>query len=106
MTRSKQSREALPRSPGVGLDNADTVYQFDTDPALSPDEQALNDVGSILCLPEPELRSPFDDLHLVVEVVPNDLGEAEITLSKPYAITPAIKGAIKSLPGVVLVEDI
>lgn len=34
-----------------------------------------------------------------------DLGEAEVTLPQPYAITPAIKGAIKSLPGVVLVED-
>ncbi|NNC39101.1 MAG: phthalyl amidase [Acidimicrobiia bacterium] len=33
----------LPRSPGVGLDNADTVYQFDTDPAFTPAEQALND---------------------------------------------------------------
>ncbi|MEM8956558.1 MAG: DNA polymerase III subunit alpha, partial [Pseudomonadota bacterium] len=35
-----------------------------------------------------------------------DLGEAEVTLPQPYAITPAIKGAIKSLPGVVLVEDL
>lgn len=33
----------LPRSPGVGVDNADTVYQFDTDPALTPEEEALND---------------------------------------------------------------
>ena len=33
----------LPRSPGVGLDNAETVYQFDTDPALAPAEQTLND---------------------------------------------------------------
>lgn len=33
----------LPRSPGVGLDNADTVYQFDTDPTLTAAEQALND---------------------------------------------------------------
>jgi pimeloyl-ACP methyl ester carboxylesterase len=33
----------LPRTPGVGLDNADTVYQFDSDPNLTPDEQALND---------------------------------------------------------------
>jgi pimeloyl-ACP methyl ester carboxylesterase len=33
----------VPRSPGVVVDNADAVYQFDTDPALSPAEQALND---------------------------------------------------------------
>ncbi len=33
----------FPRSPGVGVDNTDAVYQFDTDPALSADEQALND---------------------------------------------------------------
>jgi pimeloyl-ACP methyl ester carboxylesterase len=32
----------LPRAPGVGVDNADTVYQFDTDPNLTPDETALN----------------------------------------------------------------
>jgi hypothetical protein len=33
----------LPRSPGVGVDNSEVVYQFDSDPALSPEEQALND---------------------------------------------------------------
>ncbi|MDF1597026.1 MAG: prolyl oligopeptidase family serine peptidase [Acidimicrobiia bacterium] len=33
----------LPRSPGVGLDNTDVVYQFDTDPALTGAEQAFND---------------------------------------------------------------
>lgn len=33
----------MPRSPGVVVDNTDAVYQFDTDPALSPAEQALND---------------------------------------------------------------
>jgi len=32
----------LPRSPGVVVDNTDAVYQFDTDPALTPAEQALN----------------------------------------------------------------
>jgi pimeloyl-ACP methyl ester carboxylesterase len=32
-----------PRAPGVVVDNADTVYQFDTDPQLSPAEQELND---------------------------------------------------------------
>jgi pimeloyl-ACP methyl ester carboxylesterase len=33
----------LPRTPGVGVDNADVVYQFDTDPNLSPGEQSFND---------------------------------------------------------------
>ena len=33
----------LARSPGVAVDNSDAVYQFDTDPALTPDEQMLND---------------------------------------------------------------
>ncbi|HEX2770943.1 MAG TPA: phthalyl amidase [Micromonosporaceae bacterium] len=33
----------LPRSPGVVVDNTETVYQFDTDPALSPAEQELNE---------------------------------------------------------------
>ena len=33
----------LPRTPGVSVDNADTVYQFDTDPNLSVEEQELND---------------------------------------------------------------
>jgi hypothetical protein len=32
----------VPRSPGVVVDNAETVYQFDTDPALSPAERELN----------------------------------------------------------------
>src|SRR5262245_10637630 len=32
----------LPRTPGIAVDNSDTVYQFDTDPNLSPAEQALN----------------------------------------------------------------
>lgn len=33
----------VPRSPGITVDNASRVYQFDTDPALSPAEQELND---------------------------------------------------------------
>ena len=34
---------SLPRAPGSAVDNIDTVYQFDADPALTPEEQALND---------------------------------------------------------------
>jgi len=33
----------VPRSPGVVVDNTDAIYQFDTDPTLSPAEQALNE---------------------------------------------------------------
>ena len=33
----------LPRAPGVGIDNIDVVYQFDGDPSLTLEEQALND---------------------------------------------------------------
>ncbi len=33
----------LPRAPGQALDNSDTVYHFDSDPALNMEEQALND---------------------------------------------------------------
>lgn len=33
----------LPRTPGVGVDNSDVVYQFDTDSTLTPAEQDLND---------------------------------------------------------------
>ncbi len=32
----------LPRAPGVAIDNADTVYQFDTDAALTSAEDELN----------------------------------------------------------------
>ena len=32
----------LPRQPGVALQNSDVVYQFDTDPALSPAENLFN----------------------------------------------------------------
>jgi pimeloyl-ACP methyl ester carboxylesterase len=34
--------DSLPRSPGIPGDNFDVVYQFDTDPALSPEEEAFN----------------------------------------------------------------
>ena len=30
-------------NPGVVVDNSDVIYQFDTNPALTPDEQAFND---------------------------------------------------------------
>ena len=33
----------LPRAPGVGVDNIGVVYQFDDNPNLTPEEEALND---------------------------------------------------------------
>lgn len=33
----------VPGSPGIVVDNTDAVYQFDTDPALTADEQLLNE---------------------------------------------------------------
>lgn len=33
----------MARSPGVAVDNYDVVYQFDSDPALTADEEAFND---------------------------------------------------------------
>ncbi|MEY5038109.1 MAG: hypothetical protein RL472_1215, partial [Pseudomonadota bacterium] len=39
--------------------------------------------------------------------LPDETGrEIDVTLPKPYPVTPQIKGAIKAMQGVVLVEDI
>ena len=45
----------LPRAPGVALDNWDTVYQLDLDPALSAAEQDLND-NIVRVSPDPQTR--------------------------------------------------
>jgi acetyl esterase/lipase len=47
----------LPRTPGVAVENVDVVYQFDTNPSLTPDEQALND-GIVRVEADPQARSP------------------------------------------------
>jgi acetyl esterase/lipase len=47
----------LPRTPGVGVDNIDTMYQFDTDPNLTPAEQMLNECV-IRVSAEPQGRHP------------------------------------------------
>ena len=46
----------LPRAPGNGVDNEDVVYQFDTDPALTLDEQSLND-GIVRAVRDPQAGS-------------------------------------------------
>jgi DNA polymerase-3 subunit alpha len=38
-------------------------------------------------------------------MAPDLPGEVDIDVNKPFYITPEIKGAIKSLDGVVMVED-
>jgi hypothetical protein len=45
----------LPRAPGVGVENSDVVYQFDSDPVLSADEQAFND-GVVRVTADPQAR--------------------------------------------------
>lgn len=46
----------LARSPGNAVDNSDVVYQFDTDTALTPEEQAFND-GVVRVTHDPQARS-------------------------------------------------
>lgn len=46
----------LARSPGVAVDNADVVYQFDTDSNLTADEQAFND-GVVRVHADPQARA-------------------------------------------------
>jgi hypothetical protein len=67
----------LPRTPGIGVANDDVVYQFDTDPALSPDEQALN-AGIVRVSADPEGRNP-DGLSQV-PVISGDIGVPVLTL--------------------------
>ena len=45
----------LPRAPGVGVDNSDVVYQFDSNPNLSAEEQAFND-GVVRVTADPQGR--------------------------------------------------
>ncbi len=67
----------LPRSPGVGVDNATTVYQFDANPALDPGEQALNDT-IVRVAADPQGRTPNGLSQ--VPVVSGDIGIPVLTL--------------------------
>jgi acetyl esterase/lipase len=67
----------LPRTPGVGVDNAETVYQFDSDPNLSPEEQALND-GIVRVSADPQGRAPNGLSQ--VPVISGDIGIPVLTL--------------------------
>ena len=67
----------LPRTPGVGVDNADPVYQFDSDPNLTPEEQALND-GIVRVSADPQGRGSSGLSQ--VPVITGDIGIPVLTL--------------------------
>ena len=48
-------------------------------------------------------RAPIQ-LRLLLQ--DNELGEVDVALPELYAVTPQVKGAVKSLPGVVTVEEL
>ena len=66
----------LPRAPGVGVDNIGVVYQFDTVPTLTPDEQALND-GIVRVAADPQTFNR--GLHQVPRIS-GDIGIPVLTL--------------------------
>ncbi|WNC67508.1 hypothetical protein RI845_13395 [Thalassotalea nanhaiensis] len=47
----------MPRNPGSTVENIDVVYQFDTDPELSAEEQAFNDAVFRIAL-APQSKNP------------------------------------------------
>jgi len=65
------------RAPGVGIQNSDVVYQFDTDPALNPSEQAFNDAVFRLTA-DPQGRNPNGLSQ--VPVVNGDIGIPVLTM--------------------------
>jgi pimeloyl-ACP methyl ester carboxylesterase len=68
---------SLPRAPGRSVDNTDVVYQFDSDPALTSEEQELN--GSIVRVAaDPQARHPNGLAQ--VPVVSGDIGVPVLTL--------------------------
>jgi len=67
----------LPRSPGVGLDNTDTVYQFDTDPTLTEDEKTFNkDIFRIAADPQGRHKNGLAQ----VPVISGDISIPVLTL--------------------------
>ena len=67
----------LPRAPGVGVDNADVVYQFDTDPNLSPEEAVLNS-SIVRVSADPQARKPNGMAQ--VPVISGDINIPVLTL--------------------------
>lgn len=68
---------ALTKVKGMPIDNADVVYQFDTDPALTPAEQLLNETVLRLT-PDPQARHPNGLAN--VPVVSGDITIPVLTL--------------------------
>lgn len=67
----------LPRAPGSPQDNAETVYQFDTDPALTAAEQAFNE-DIFRTSPDPSTRRPNGLAQ--VPVISGDISIPVLTL--------------------------
>jgi hypothetical protein len=67
----------LPRAPGAGADNIGVVYQFDTDPGLTPEEQALND-DIVRVAADPQ--GPGPNGLAQVPVISGDIGVPVLTL--------------------------
>ena len=56
----------LPRAPGVGVDNADVVYQFDSDPGQSVDEQNFNNaVARVSADPQGRNRNGISQVPVI-----------------------------------------
>lgn len=68
---------SLPRAPGHGVDNTDVVYQFDSDPTLTLDEQNLND-AIVRVAADPQTRHPNGLAQ--VPVISGDIGVPVLTL--------------------------
>lgn len=67
----------MPRSPGQIIDNTDTVYQFDTDPNLTPAEQLVND-EILRVAADPSGRHPNGLAN--APIVSGDIGIPVLTL--------------------------
>ena len=67
----------LPKVKGDAVDNFQTVYQFDTDPNLTPEEQALNDY-IVRVAADPQARRPNGLAQ--VPVIAGDISIPVLTL--------------------------
>ncbi len=70
------------------------------------DAAAIGPVADVLEQTETAVRNAGKGpVHLCL-LDPSLPGEVDVDLGRPFAITPQVKGAIKSLPGVMAVEDL
>ena len=68
---------SLPRAPGNAVDNIHTIYQFDGNPSLSPEEQDLNN-SIVRVAADPQTRRPNGLAQ--VPVISGDLNIPVLTL--------------------------